>query len=490
MSVSLASLPSNDAVKAELSRRHLLPFVARMYQGWQEGQHHRLIADRLEAVERGDVTRLMIFMPPRHTKSLLVSTHFPPWYLGRHPRAQLILASYGAALAYGFSRSARNIITQSDWPFSDVTLAVDSRSVQRWNTNKGGVFTAAGVRGPMTGKGADILIIDDPYRDRKDADSLVIREATWDWYTDVARTRLQPGGSIVICQTRWHQDDLCGRLLTKADVDGEQWEVLSLPARAEENDPLGRELGAPLWPEWYGEEALTAIRSGTSSRTWNALYQQRPTDEAGGIFKRDWFGQRYRVLPECRNMIQTVDGAWETGISNDYSVIATWATNGINYYIVDIWRARVEFPDLKRAIRDQAAKWRPNAILIEDTQSGKAAIQEMKRETNLTIIGVKPDGTKEARADAVSPIFESGRVYLPEEAAWVGDFIEEHVAFPTGTHDDQVDTTAYALHRLALGTPSALAFLEQTNAVARALPPKPERVPTPRSGMALPGRVR
>jgi predicted phage terminase large subunit-like protein len=307
------------------------------------------------------------------------------------------------------------------------------------------------------------LIIDDPVKNMEEANSATLREKAWSWYTSTAYTRLEPEGRILVIQTRWHHDDLSGRILDRAKeelADGEPWHVLSLPAIAEGDEqydipgapsPFSRKEGEPLWPDRFSAERLAKIRSDVGSSVWTSLYQQRPSPEAGMIWRAEWF-KRYRELPEISYTIQTVDSAFKTTMSADYSVIATWGKTAAGFYLLDLWRARVEFPDLKRAVVDQYNKNRPYAIYIEDKASGQSAIQELRRETNLPILAYESSDSKIARAQAVSPLAEAGKVYVPAEAPWVADWLDEHAKFPNGSFDDQVDTSSMALEKLRDGS--------------------------------------
>jgi predicted phage terminase large subunit-like protein len=320
--------------------------------------------------------------------------------------------------------------------------------VGRWHTSDGGGLIAAGVGGGITGFGADLLVIDDPLKGREEADSEAIRESSWRWLTDVAFTRLHRDAVVLLCLTRWHEDDLAGRLLNSSTADG--WTLLSLPALAIEGDALGRAEGEPLWPDRYGTAALAERRETMGSRSFAALYQQAPTPDTGGTFQRPWLQGTYETLPDGVRIVQAVDSAFKTGVANDYSVIATWAADERFFYLVDVWRARVEFPDLVRAITTQAEQHRPSAVLVEDTAAGQSAIQTLQRETKLPIVPMPAKGSKIGRAEAISPLFEAGRVLLPAQSpAWLHDWVEEHVAFPAGRHDDMVDTTSLALDRLS-----------------------------------------
>lgn len=420
-------------LRAEAGRRWLSYFCGLMDPGYVRADHAMIVCDHLQAVERGEINRLAIFMPPRHSKTYHVSQRFPAWYLGRHPDHQVILASYGADLAEANSRVVRNLLTDERYPF-DVRVASDSSAVNRWATDHKGVVLAAGVGGAMTGFGGHLLIVDDPVKGREEADSETYREKAWEWYTEVARTRLMPGGAIVLCQTRWHEDDLSGRAVI---ANRERWTIVDMPAI---NDA-----GEALWPGWFGLDTLNEIKQDIGSRAWNALYQQRPTADEGGMFKRAWFEQRYFERPRQQFVALILDSAWKTGIQNDYSVIAEWGMTEQFYDVNDIWRDRVEMPDLRTTLLARAGMANPNVIWIEDTASGIAIIQELRRETRLPIVPVKVTAPFPARAAAVTPICEARKVRLPMGASWVNDWIDEHAAFPTGTHDDMVATTAIAL---------------------------------------------
>ena len=276
-----------------------------------------------------------------------------------------------------------------------------------------------------------------------------------------------PDAVVLLVQTRWHEDDLAGRIL--ASPSASEWTVLSLPGSAEEHDPLGRVEGAALWPHWYPAERLHALRAEIGERAFLALYQQRPTSERGGIFRREWMSGRYGELPRGpTTTIQTVDSAFKTGVANDYSVIATWTTDGRFFYLVDVWRQRVEFPDLVAAIQAQAAAHGPSAVAVEDTASAQSAIQVLRRETALPIVPVPAAGSaKISRAGAVSPLFESGRVLLPEQSpGWLGPWIEEHVGFPTARHGSGPLRRSAAFSSQAALPPSAFVLSAPSSATA------------------------
>ena len=410
--------------------------------------HHELIISKLEAVERGEIKRLMIFMPPRHGKSLITSSIFPAWLLGRHPDYHVIFTSYGQELSDGFGRRVRNFIVAPVHQaiFPNCKLSEDSTAAHRFNTTAGGAYFAVGRGGPITGRGANLLLIDDPIKDREEADSETIRKALHEWYASVAYTRLMPGGAIIIIQTRWHEDDLAGWLLR--EHANENWDVLRLPAIAEQDERFRKE-GEPLWPEQFPLPELERKRAAIGGRAWASLYQQRPAAADGVIFKRDWW-QFFSLRPTVTfdQIVQSWDTAFKKGTENDFSVCTTWGVAADGYYLLHVWRERVEFPELKRVLASLAEQWKPNAILVEDKASGQSLIQELKLSTTLPLIPVKADSDKQTRAQAVTPLMEAGKVFLPQSAPWVSDFVEEITSFPNGAHDDVVDATTQALNYL------------------------------------------
>lgn len=434
-----------------LAHQDLACYGMAIWPQFSMARHHELIISRLEAVERGEISRLMILLPPRHGKSLLASAIFPSWYLGRHPERHLIFATYGQELSDDFGRQVRNLIADPFHRaiFPGCSLSEDSSAVHRFNIVGGGAYFAVGRGGPITGRGAHLLVIDDPLKDYAEANSETVRRVLYDWYASVAYTRLAPNGAIVLIQTRWHEDDLAGRLL--ANTFGDHWEVLSLPAIAEHDEPFRRK-GEALWPERFGLAELGKIRSAVGGRAWASLYQQRPAAAEGAIFRRDWW-QFYRppLTMVLNRVVQSWDTAFKKGTENDFSVCATWGVAENGYYLLHLWRGRVEFPELKRVLASLAEQWKPTAILVEDRASGQSLIQELKSSTVLPIIPVKVDSDKQTRAQAVTPLIEAGRIFLPDVAPWVSDFVEEMACFPNGFHDDIVDATTQALNYLREG---------------------------------------
>lgn len=418
--------------------------------------HHALIAEKLEAVERGDIKRLMIFMPPRHGKSELASRSFPAWFLGRNPDKQIIASSYNSDLAGDFGREVRNIVGSPEYKaVFQTSLSADSQAADRWHTNNGGSYVAAGVGTAITGRGAHIFLIDDPVKDREEADSDLKRKRVKDWYTSTAYTRLMPGGAIVIIQTRWHIDDLSGWLLNEQAKGGEKWEVLSLPAITD---------GCALWPDWYSLERLGEIKNVIGPRDWSALYQQSPTPDGGGAFKRDW-PQTYDetpddVAPSCNKYI-LVDAANEKRKTSDYTAI--WvvgvAEDG-NYYILDMYRDRMNLTERASMVMKLHRKWKPRQVryerygLMADVQHIK--IMQGQQNYRFEITEVAGQTPKNDRIKRLIPIFEEGKVYFPKSMHrtdhegkthdLVQVFIEEEMlAFPVGRHDDMID----ALSRIA-----------------------------------------
>jgi predicted phage terminase large subunit-like protein len=431
-----------------LAHEDLACYAVALWPQFELAHHHELIVSRLEAVERGEISRLMIFLPPRHGKSLLASTLFPAWYLGRNCERHIIFATYGQELSDDFGRKVRNLIADPVHRaiFPGCSLSEDSSAAHRFNTVRGGAYFAVGRGGPITGRGAHLLIIDDALKDHAEANSETVRRALYDWYSSVAYTRLAPNGAIVLIQTRWHQDDLAGRLL--ANSFGDDWEVLNLPAIAEHDESFRRE-GEALWPDRFGLVELGKIRNAVGERAWASLYQQRPAAAEGVIFKRNyWQSYRPPLSVALSRIVQSWDTAFKRGTENDFSVCTTWGAGENGYYLLHVWRGRVEFPELKRVLASLAEQWKPNAILVEDRASGQSLIQELKQFTALPILPVKVDSDKQTRAQAVTPLMEAGKIFLPESAPWVNDFIEEMACFPHGMHDDVVDATTQALNYL------------------------------------------
>lgn len=391
----------------------------------------------------------MIFAPPRHGKSELSTRLFPAWYLGRHPDRFVISGSYNADLATDFGRDVRDIVADEFYRavFRNVSLRPDTRAANRWHTNKKGIYVSAGIGTGITGRGAHLGLIDDPFKDRKEAESQAVREAVWNWYTSSFYTRLMPGAAIVITLTRWHDDDLAGRLLKEMNTGGDRWTILNLPALAEAGDILGREEGEALWPDWYPLTTLERIKNAIGSYNWLSLYQQRPVAEEGNIFKKSWW-RYYREIPEFTFVLQSWDTAHEEKTEADYSVCTTWGVYQNNAYLIDWFKDKLDYPNLKRKAEAGYVRHKPEAVLVEDTAAGKPLAREFKKHSVLPVILFRPEGDKVARAHAVTPIIEGGKVFLPEFAFWTQEFIDEMGKFPKGEHDDTVDSVTQALEYL------------------------------------------
>jgi predicted phage terminase large subunit-like protein len=404
----------------------------------------------------GRVRRLLVAMPPRHGKSTLVSQFFPAWHLGAFPRKRVMLASYAGDFAAGWGKKVRDVIDEFGREAFGISLRKSSAAAHRWEIEGyGGGMTTAGAGGALTGKGADLLIIDDPVKNAEQAASAVWREKTWDWFQSTAYTRLEPGASVVLVQTRWHGDDLAGRLLHEAKFGGEQWTTLSLPAIAEDHDPLGRSLGEALWPERYPLTRLLEIQRTLGAFWWSALYQQRPSPATGGVFQREWFrywsqqGDVYSlsdssVRRDACWRFATVDLAVSERERADYTVACMWdVTPAGDLLLLDRIRERLSAPRLVAMIHRLSAKWRPDYLAIEKTGFQLAIVQQLRRDG----AAVKPlvaRGDKTSRAHAAAVRFEGGQVYFPAGASWLGELEAELLGFPNDPHDDQVDAVSYA----------------------------------------------
>lgn len=432
---------------AEAARRgDYTEYCRLVYRGaWKPAKHHLLISDALQRVMSGQTKRLMVFMPPRHGKSMQITETLPSFFLGHKPDSRVISISYGDELAVRFGRSNRQKVAEYGQEIFGITVAKKVGSAKAWDIEgrRGGMLSV-GLGGAITGQGADLLIIDDPVRNREDAESKIIRDKTFDEYQSTAYTRLQAGGAIVIVQTRWHEDDLSGRLL--AGEEGHEWEVLNLPAEAEENDLLGREIGDPLWPEQgYDKDWVRKTKLDVGSYTWASLYQQRPAPLAGGVFQREWW-KWYDNPPEMLAVILSVDAAFKATADSDYVSIQAWGKRNADMYLLDSDTRRMDFPETMNAIRAMHQKHRPRAVYVEDKANGSAIISVLQKEIS-GIIPVEPKGGKLSRAHAVSPSVESGNVWLPRNR--IGDeMMEEAAGFPHGMHDDRVDAMTQALNQL------------------------------------------
>lgn len=476
------------AAARESATESLLSYIIHTWDWYDVSRHHLAIIDALEAVERRDIKRLIITVPPRSGKSQIASRAFPAWYLGRNPDHEFVVASYGAELAQSFSRNIRDQLRDEQWPFPGVRLREGQQTVGSWGLEdyRGGL-TAVGVRGSLTGRGAHVALVDDPIKDRKDADSPTIRQNTLDWLYDVLFTRLAPNAAVVLIQTRWHAGDPAGHLIKEMqDGHGERWHILNMPAIAYlpgeappwvPPDPLGREPGEALWPERFGSEYYEHIKATSPDRTWSALYQQLPSTEAGLVFKMAWMLRRYKTWRELdiRALEIIVDSAFSEGVGTSTSCIAVWAHLPHEAALLDVWQRRVGYEELIQGIIDVATKWRYKTgktplVVIEKKASGQSAIQTLRTREGIVSLSVVPfpdpddegqkrlaSSSKEARADNATVMFKAGQILLPAEAEWLEQWIRNHLAFPTAETNDDVDTTSMMAARFALAGPIASA---------------------------------
>ena len=460
----LESLVASEDISDKTKR--LIDFLEYDGRGaWQPEPHLELLCDKLEAVADGEIKRLMVFFPPRHGKSQVCSKKFPAWYLRKFPDRHIMITSYSADLAFDFSRTARNTIQEEREIFGNINVAQQARAVKNWSiANHLGGLIAAGVGGPITGRGAHVAIIDDPFKNYEEAASETVRESVWQWYRSTLRTRLAPKGSIVLIMTRWHQDDLAGRLLQEQKAGtGEEWEVINLPGIAEDNDMLGRKVGEALSPRFLIEELLT-IKRALGNYLFGALYQQNPRAKEGNYFKSHWFidsGDIPTLLEKLKEdgvFIQTyaaMDFAIGEKQQNDFNVIHVAAIGADNKPImVD----RVRFKDDADGIADEIIKiqekWNPLLFGFEEGQIRKAIWTTVKRkmeEAKLAInsIFIVPIGDKMARARTAQGQMRQGQWSFPHKAEWFEDFKEWMLGFPNATFDDDTDAFAHLARVIA-----------------------------------------
>lgn len=429
----------------DFAHSRLIAYAAYQWPGYRDARHHRMIARKLEAVERGEIKRLMIFMPPRHGKSMLASEYFPAWYMGRNPDHYVVAATYGQDLADDFGRKVKAQIEDPTYRaiFPGVTLSEDSRSVRRFHigdsqggyehqTRQKGAYYAVGVGGPLTGRGAHLLLIDDPVKDRETADSEISRKRIRDWYTSTAYTRLMPGGRIVVIQTRWHEADLSGWLLEEHKHEG--WDVLSLPAM------VGDEA---LWPEQFPVETLERIRLAVGSRDWSALYQQTPTPDSGDYFKREWF-QYYETEPTHLQIYGASDYA-VTSRGGDYTVHGVFGVDRHqDIYLLDLWRQQTTSDVWVDAFLDMVKRWKPIQWAEEQGQIIKSLdpfINKRMQERSIYVAREQFASLtdKASRAQAIRGRIAQGKVKFPKNAPWLADLEREMLTFPVGVNDDMVD---------------------------------------------------
>lgn len=453
--------PDHRPVAVSELEASLTPSLFAVYASrghWKPQAHLSIIDDALiDCVAEGS-QRVIVEIPPRHGKSEMTSRFGPAWVLGVRPEWRVILASYEATFAASWGGKARDLLLDHGDKVFHTSVRSGSEAKDRWSTAEGGEMITAGVGGRITGMGANVLVIDDPVKNASEARSVVVRESTWDWYISTARTRLEPGGSVVVVMTRWHEDDLVGRLLAEQGTieEGGEWRRIRIPALAEADDPLGREPGDPLWPERFNLDALAKVRTDMGGYWWNSLYQQRPAPEEGGIFKREnWV--YYREAPaEFETLICSWDFTFKDSRKSDWVVGQVWGRVENRYYLLHQVRQRAGYTRAKAMTREVAehcyVTWgRCDAIYVEEAANGPAILDDLRDELD-GLIGVVPEGSKEARAESVAPLQEAHQLYLPEASLqpWVSDYVEECASFPNGANDDQVDATSQALRRIRL----------------------------------------
>ena len=439
--------------EGEAARSSFMKFCNKVWPEFIEGRHHKIMAEKFDRLATGELKRLIVNMPPRHTKSEFGSYLLPAWLMGRRPTLKIMQTTHTAELAYRFGRKVRNLMNEQEYKsvFEDVELRADSQAAGRWETSKGGEYFAAGVGGAVTGRGADLLIIDDPHSEQ-DALSPTAMEHAYEWYTSGPRQRLQPAGSIVIIMTRWAENDLTGKLLRQQGRDplADKWEVVEFPALMPDD--------TPLWPEFWAKEDLLSVKGSLSVGKWEAQWQQNPTSEVSAILKRNWWQKwESKELPPLQYIMQSYDTAYSKQEAADYSAITTWGifyeneSGPPNIILIDASRGRWEFPDLRRKALEEYKYWDPECVIIEAKASGMPLTQEL-RNMGIPVTNYTPSrgNDKLTRVNSIAPLLESGLVWAPD-TVWAEEVIEECAAFPAGEHDDYVDTVTQALRRFREG---------------------------------------
>jgi predicted phage terminase large subunit-like protein len=436
--------------KREISE-DFLKFVKAVWPDFVEGDHHKKIADQFNRLADGKINRLIINMPPRHTKSEFASYLLPAWMIGRQPKLKIIQTTHTAELAIRFGRKAKTLIDSEEYRrIFQTRLREDSQAAGRWETDQGGEYFAAGVGGAITGRGADLLIIDDPHSEQ-DALNPEALERAYEWYTSGPRQRLQPGGKIVVVMTRWSIKDLTSSLIKAQATDkADQWELIEFPAILPTNEPV--------WPQFWKLSELESVKASLSVQKWNAQWMQNPTAEEGSIIKRDWWRKWDKdYIPDCVHIIQSYDTAFLKKETADYSAITTWGVfyptedSGPNLILLDALKERLEFPELKRRALEQYYYWRPDTVVIESKASGLPLTYEL-RKSGIPVVNFTPSkgNDKHSRVNAVAPLFESGQIWAPDHR-FAEEVVEECAAFPYGDNDDLVDSMTQAVMRFRQG---------------------------------------
>ena len=436
----------------EKAKDNFLDFVKYVWPGFIAGRHHKIVAQKFEDIANGKIKRLIINMPPRHTKSEFASYLFPAWMIGRRPDLKIMQATHTADLSIRFGRKVKNLMETEEYQkVFGVKLRSDSKAAYRWETDGGGEYYAAGVGGNIAGRGADLFIIDDPHSEQ-DAMSPAALEGAWEWYQGGPRQRLQPGGAIVLVMTRWSELDLTAKLLKQSamDIKADKWEMIEFPAILES--------GKPLWPEYWKLEELESVKASIQLQKWQAQYMQQPTADMSSIIKRSWWNiWQQEKIPKLQYVMQTYDTAFLKSQTADFSAIQTWGVfypeedKSAHVILLDAKKGRWEFPELKRIALEEYQYWEPDTVLVESKAAGLPLTQEL-RASGIPVVNFSPSrgNDKISRVNAVAPLFESGMVWAPE-ASWAEEVIEECAAFPFGEHDDMVDAMTQALMRFRQG---------------------------------------
>ena len=447
----LAKLKLKQREKESLVKGDFLEFVKHMWPEFVEGYHHKIIAEKFNKIATGEIKRLIVNMPPRHTKSEFASNYLPAWMIGKNPKLKIIQTTHTAELAVRFGRKAKNVIDSPEYQeVFQTRLQEDSKAAGRWETEGGGEYFAAGVGGAITGRGADLLIIDDPHKEQ-DAMSKEGFDKAYEWYTSGPRQRLQPGGAIVVVMTRWSTKDLTGCLIHgQKEVKGDQWELIEFPAIMPS--------GLPVWPEYWKLDELEKVEATLPIAKWNAQWMQAPTAEEGAIIKREWWQDwPHEHPPATEFIIQSYDTAFLKKETADYSAITTWGMfrddeNQMHIILLDAEKDRYEFPELRRVAHESFLFWRPQMVLIEAKASGIPLTHELSR-MGIPVVNYTPSkgNDKHVRVNTVAPFFESGRVWAPMHKQYAQEVIEECASFPNGSHDDYVDSMTQAIMRFRQG---------------------------------------
>ena len=442
----------------------LIEFCKHMQPDYKVGKHHRRLANLLMDIAVGNKDRVCVNMPPRHGKSQMVSIYFPAWFLGKFPNKKVLMVSHTTDLAVDFGRKVRNIIDSSDYKliFPNVGLAADSKSAGRWSTSAGGEYFACGVGSALAGRGADLLLVDDPHNEQDIINgNYDVFDKAYEWFTYGARTRLMPGGRVAIVQTRWHQNDLTGRVTNdmRQNEGSDQYEVIEFPAIVDTEQTDGSIVHKPLWPEFFDMTALLRTKASMPTFQWNAQYQQNPTAEEASVVKRDWWKLWEKEdPPKCEYVIMSLDAAAESHNRADYTALTTWGVfmndeEGChNIILLNSIKKRLEFPELKELAYSEYKEWEPDAFIVEKKSAGTQLYQEMRR-TGIPVGEFTPhrgSGDKLARLNSVADIVRSGLCWVPD-TRWAEEVVEEIAGFPFMSNDDLVDSTVMALMRFRQG---------------------------------------